>query len=198
MKNQLIRRSSILILAVLMLTGCSSKATVEEAVIEETTVVEEAPVEVEKATPVEEVTPESTVEEAAPEPATESTPEPIVYEGIDMESTLPGKEWIKSFEGIIEEPKLVVFNDTTNKKVILENNQEVEFAADDILAIYMPENTVLVKHDLDTFSNVYYESPFIMEGIGENIWKRGSFVSNNILEYNGEEITLSATLIFVD
>ena len=36
-----------------------------------------------------------------------------------MESTLPGVEWIKTFDGVIEEPKMVIFNDETNKKVIV-------------------------------------------------------------------------------
>ena len=63
------------------------------------------------------------------------------YAEIDMESTLSGVEWIKTFEGIITEPKLVVFNDDTNKKIILEQSQEVEFSDDDTLAVYIPKNS---------------------------------------------------------
>lgn len=76
-------------------------------------------------------------------PSTTTTPEPtpevVVYEGIDMESTLPGKEWVHTFVGIIDEPKLVVFNDETNKKVIVEHQQEFEFEEGDTLAFFVPK-----------------------------------------------------------
>lgn len=62
-----------------------------------------------------------------------------------MESTLPGVEWVKTFEGIITEPKMVVFNDATNKKVIVEQGQEVEFATDDTLGIYNPDKVATVE-----------------------------------------------------
>ena len=70
--------------------------------------------ETEKGTAVET---EKATEEDAAEVAdgTEETSEGVVYEGIDMESTLPGLEWIATFDGIITEPKFVIFNDETTK-----------------------------------------------------------------------------------
>ena len=42
--------------------------------------------------------------------ATEETEtQAVVYEGIDMDSTLPGVEWIETFSGIINEPKFSDF-----------------------------------------------------------------------------------------
>lgn len=95
---------------------------------------------------MEKLTPEPTLEptpEPTAEPTPEPTPEPVVYEGIDMESTLPGKEWIATFKGIIEEPKFVVFNDETNKKVIVENEGKVEFGKGDTLGVFIPDGMML-------------------------------------------------------
>ena len=132
-----------LLLALLMvattLIGCSSTAAepAKETKGEETRVaVKEEKVEVaevKEAEPTPEPTPEPTAE-----PTPEPTPEPIVYEGIDMESTLPGKEWMNTFKDIILEPKLIVFNDETNKKIILEDGGEIFFEDGDVLALYAP------------------------------------------------------------
>ena len=62
-----------------------------------------------------------------------------------MESTLPGAEWIATFNGIITEPKFVIFNDDTNKKVIVENGQEVEFDDTDVFAIFFPVEREIVR-----------------------------------------------------
>jgi len=83
--------------------------------------------------------------ESTPEP----TPEMVVYEGIDMESTLPGKEWISTFVGIIEEPKLIVYNDETNKKVIVEHKQEFEFGEGDKLAFFAPKGYTIFDCDME-------------------------------------------------
>ena len=104
--------------------------------------------ETEKGTAVET---EKATEEDAAETAdgTEGTSEGVVYEGIDMESTLPGLEWIATFDGIITEPKFVIFNDKTNKKVIVENGQEVEFCDTDVFAIFFPLEKSIVGAPLD-------------------------------------------------
>ena len=74
--------------------------------------------------------------EATPEP----TEEPVLYPGIDMESELKGKEWIGTFEGIITEPKVVIFNDETGRKEIVEEGSTVTFNPDkDTFALYLPE-----------------------------------------------------------
>lgn len=117
------------------LCGCKKDATKGEkpdVIIDEAT---PAPTEA----PVEEATPEPTevpVEEATPAPTEEPS---VVYEGIDMESTLPGQEWLETFIGVIDEPKVVVFNDNTGKKVIVEQEGEVTFNPDeDAIAIFLP------------------------------------------------------------
>ncbi len=137
--------------------------------------------------------------EPTPEPTQEPTPAPIVYEGVDMESTLPGEEWMLSLDGHIEEPKLIVFNDETNKKVIVEEGQEVEFAANDTLGIYMPAGEcVIVQEDNDVFKHITSGEVFTLKEISKLYWKAGSAVTENVIRFNGEDISLTATLIFVD
>ena len=128
--------SVLVVLVMLMatlLTACGSQAAAPSTEAE-TTKVETA-----KAEETEPVAPAEVEEVAEAEP----TPEPVVYEGIDMESTLPGAEWMDTFDGIINEPKIVIFNDETNKKMIVENGQEVEFTDADTLSIYMPKGMEL-------------------------------------------------------
>ena len=81
---------------------------------------------------------EESASEKENEGAEETETQSVVYEGIDMDSTLPGLEWMDTFDGIIHEPKIVVFNDETNKKVIVENGDVVEFALTDTMATYVP------------------------------------------------------------
>ena len=88
---------------------------------------------------------DSLTAESETETIAEVESEPIVYEGIDMESTLPGVEWIETFVGIIDEPKFVVFNDGTNKKVIVEDGQKVSFERTDTIAVYLPDGVSYSK-----------------------------------------------------
>ncbi len=150
MKKQFKLRIRVLLAMLLMasmFTACSS-AKGEEAIKQE---VQQTEVNKENAEEVLQPTPEPTPElttELTPEPTPEPTLDlhigPISYEEIDMESTLPGQEWMETFEGIIEEPKFVIFNDETNKKIIVENEQEAEFSNGDCLSVYTPNNIVVV------------------------------------------------------
>lgn len=154
--------------------------------------------ETEKGTAVET---EKATEEDAAETAdgTEETSERVVYEGIDMESTLPGLEWIATFDGIITEPKFVIFNDKTNKKVIVENGQEVEFCDTDVFAIFFPLEKSIVGAPLDdnmtfcqnsTEKNIqYYDDLFPTIKNGDKI------VINQKLEVDGEPLVLTTTLV---
>lgn len=119
-----------------MLIACSSKAEHAEKTKENGPVID-------KEETVEVV--EVKEKEAASEPTVEPTPKPNVYEGIDMESTLPGKEWVESFKNIITEPKIVIVNDVTNKKVIVEDGQEATIEEGDILVAYTPNLETYVK-----------------------------------------------------
>ena len=146
MKKKTIRRNTLKVLAVLvmlmamLLTACSSSKTDAAPASEETSAAE-ADKEAELA--------EQAKEEAAePEPTAEPTPEPtpeaVVYEGIDMESTLPGLEWMATFDEIVNEPLIVVYNDDTNKKVIVNEGDEVEFSkTKDTLAFYTPNSETI-------------------------------------------------------
>ncbi len=114
------------------------------------------------AEPTVEVTPAPTEEpttEATPAPTEEPTPAPTEnpYPGIDMESDLPGLEWIETFVGIIDEPKVVVYSDVTGKKQIVEMGDKVFVNPDeDMIAIYVPDgcNIVNKKVDIYTISGV--------------------------------------------
>ncbi len=88
--------------------------------------------------PTAEPTPEPTAE-PTPEPTPEPTIEPDLYPGIDMESDLKGIAWIETFEGIITEPKVVIFSDETGRKEIVQEGTTVLFNPDkDVLALYFP------------------------------------------------------------
>lgn len=101
---------------------------------EPTTEVTPAPVDEYETTPA---PTEEPVEEATPAPTEEPS---VVYEGIDMESTLPGQEWLETFICVIDEPKVVVFSDITGKKVIVEQEGEVTINPDeDAMALFFPE-----------------------------------------------------------
>lgn len=198
-----------------LLTGCSSAddaTTNEEKNSSTNASAETKPVETQETAPAEESSEPETNEaepeaetEAEPEPEStseEPAPEPVVYEGIDMESTLPGAEWVATFEGIINEPKMVIFNDSTNKKVIVENGQTVDFAVDDTFGIYIPDSIELknVQDELfdcfttcDIVSNVtkYYKL--------SKRYDVGDVIDvTNIYEANGTEIEFSVTLNLVE
>lgn len=189
------RKSLLLIISmVLLVCACgksevsSQKEDAEEVVQENATTAAEDEIE------------ENNVEskkEPTAEPTPEPTPEPIVYEGIDMESTLPGVEWSETFDGIINEPKLFVFNDSTNKKVILEQGQEVEFEKTDSVGIYIPEGEVeLGQIDKNkVFANYLPGKLTTMTGLRKSLKNATTAVVESDLTFNGEEITLTATLI---
>ncbi len=82
--------------------------------------------------------------EPTKEPITEVTPEPteerVLYSGIDMNSDLSGEEWVATFIGVIEEPKVVIYNDETGRKEIVEESSTVTFNPDkDTFVLYLPE-----------------------------------------------------------
>ncbi len=82
----------------------------------------------------------------AVEATTEPTEEPVLYPGIDMASDLPGEEWVETFVGIIEEPKIVVFSDETGRKEIFEKDSIIKFNPDaDMIGIYLPDGYKFVE-----------------------------------------------------
>ena len=203
MKKRTIKRNILSVLVVMimlmatLLTACSSGQATETPAKEETTKAEvtEETAEVEQAEEV-----------ATPEPTEEPTPEPEVedskYPGIDMESTLPGIEWLDTFDGIITEPKLVVFNDETNKKVIVEEGERVEFSLTDTLAVYVPtdnETSIKSSRSSDYFQNVENVGRYEIETKFTDNLKPGTILSYGAIIIRGdEEIRLNAEIKIVE
>ena len=74
--------------------------------------------------------------EATPEPTVEPTPEPTP----DPYADLSGKEWVKTFKDVVDEPTVVIFNDETGRKEIVEPNDLILVTdANDVLALHLPQ-----------------------------------------------------------
>lgn len=209
MKKRTIKRNILSVLAVLvmlmatLLTACSNQSAAAPTK-EEVTEVKEDTAEVEQVK--EEV--------AEPEPTAEPTPEPEVedskYPGIDMESTLPGLEWIATFDEIdVDEPIIVVYNDETNKKVIVNEGDKVEFSkSSDILAIYTPNmETINVWATPGGFDREWAGDSELSDALTTTrsiICSKGVTSSDSKLECgvmaecNGEEKEYNFVLEFVD
>lgn len=91
----------------------------------------------------------------------ESTLEPVVYEGIDMESDLPGAEWIQTFKGVVDEPVATIYNDNTGRKEIIQEGSTVTVNPDeDKFAVFLPEGGMdsrLKLHGGGVKDFVFYE-----------------------------------------
>ena len=200
--NKIIHKNTLALLAVMVMlmatlfTACGSGKEDNASATEDTTNVEVTKeAEPAETTEAEEV---AEVEPVVEEPIAEPTPEPVVYEGIDMESTLPGLEWIQTFDGIIEEPKMVIFNDETNKKVIVEVNQKVEFTDTDTFAIYLPKGKEVIGEE---YENIAFNE--LTAEYNVDIFKKPSarfhdgdeVEIKNVYEMDGNEYVLTATLI---
>ena len=202
----------MLMLAAGMLTACSNGKTEETTAVEGTEQVEEPAQDdaaiteaaVEQDQENEDTAASENVdgsEAAENERAEETETQSVVYEGIDMDSTLPGLEWIETFNGVIEEPKLVIFNDDTNKKIILENDQKIEFSEGDNLLIYAPIGKSAYLREGQSDSSIFDEIT------SEKNYQIMSKLS--VLVHDGDEIplryditgdyeyTLTATLVAV-
>ena len=190
--------SVLVVLVMLMatlLTACGSSEAAAPSNEAETTKVETA-----KAEETEPAAPAEVEEVAEVEPTAEPTPEPVVYEGIDMESTLPGAEWIQTFDGVIDEVKFVIFNDETNKKIILENGQEAEFSDTDTFAIYYPQDKKVIEGHLMEKPAIFRDNSGIAQAsfyydIRKNIKDGEKSIVSQKFEVDGEEVELTAALV---
>ena len=188
MKANKIKRNILNVLMVLvmlmatLLTACSNQSAAAPAK-EEATEVKEEVVELEP-------TAEPTLK-PTPEPTSEPTPVPTP----DTESTLPGIEWIQTFDGIVDTPKLVVFNDSTNKKIILEDFEEVEFFDDDTLAVYIPKERGKVTRYLLFDEVEYYDNIVTLRKVPSAIRRDGYSSATCIdIEFDGKPMTLYCDL----
>ena len=184
---------SLLVFATLV--GCGSKdttGTVEseaEAVMTKEAAMAESTVEV-----AEEAVAEPTVAETVEE----TTEERPVYEGIDMESTLPGEEWIKTFDGVITEPKVVILNDETGRKQIVEDGDKVTINPDtDYIGVYLPGDAQRANHSkaVRTVSSVSGEFYELLYLDAEKTRERGRQAAAIYVTFNGEEVELPFDLI---
>ena len=183
----------VLVMAIVfLLTACSSSEKTNTSTKENS---EKAEIPKQEVTETVEKEEPKAEEIATPEPTIEPTPEPTPAPTPDTESTLPGVEWMQSFDGIIDEPKLVVFNDSTNKKIILEELQEVEFYDDDTLAVYIPKgrgNVVTNDYLSESYEEInYYDNIVTLRKI-PSIITRGGYSSARIvdIEFDGKPMTL--------
>ena len=179
------------ILIAALLTACSSRQAAATPANEETTKAEVT----KKAQTV-----EQTEKVAVSEPTEEPTPEPVVYEGIDMESTLPGADWLDTFDGIINEPKLVIFNDETNRKVIVENGQKIDFSDTDALVIDIPKGKEASYESSQNDSAIFGEISFegirtINKGLFIGIKDGEEIPLKYIEKMDGNEYELTVTLV---
>lgn len=120
----------------------------------------------------------------------------VTYEGIDFDSTLPGREWVQTtFPGVIEEPKIVIYNDETNKKQIVENGEMILFDEADTFAMYLPDGAIIIESsylsDGVTGYDCCKEVAFDMEVLKEEylLWKDvdGGALFKVLLANNGTE-----------
>lgn len=121
---------------VLMLAGCSSAKT-EEVKEEPVVTVQEEVNEVKQETEVETVAQEVAEIEST---EVEEEPEATVPEGVDLESELPGEEWIKSFIGKVNEPVVVVYSDVTGRKEVIHDGDKIHINPDeDMVGVFFSE-----------------------------------------------------------
>lgn len=177
------------------------KETIEETTIDKTTDrIEETEADSEET--VGKVGDEmATVEEVIEEVPVKEIENRAVYEGIDMESTLPGEEWIETFVGVIDEAKLVVYNDSNNRKLILENYEEVEFAMDDVFVVYIPDGIDSVSYfDDRPFGEIIHaDNAIIMKTVSQSYLFDGSIMLENVIKFrDGNYYTLTCTLLFTE
>lgn len=196
-KNVVSMSLVMLMLVAGMLTACSNGKTEETTAMEEPAQDNAAVTETETEQETEDTAASENVGESEAEEsdaAEETETQSVVYEGIDMDSTLPGLEWMDTFDGIIQEPKIVVFNDETNKKVIVENGDTVEFALTDTMAAYVPaDKESSPKYNFSSyFKNYECVGRYTVETeLQSGVHKAGiGFDYFNIIIYGDEEVKL--------
>lgn len=104
----------------------------------------------------------------------------LAKEDIDINSTLPGEEWITSIGHDIAEPFIAIWNDADGSKKILENGEKYQLKEGDVFFLYLP-------------STMYYEMIEPVEAL-----KQVKEIDNGIISYELDfdgEIVVNATII---
>lgn len=134
--------TSILVMG-MVLTACGGKENIENS---EVSVSQESEMEEGYANANKDEL--STGSEQIQEEMDSETEEETVYipEGVDINSTLSGEEWLASFDGVVEEPVVVVFNDTTGRKEVIQQNGLVYVNPyEEHIAMHYPEDYSVIK-----------------------------------------------------
>ena len=125
-------------------------------------------------------------------------PEPIQYDGIDLNSPLPTYEWVaSSFPGVMDPYKFVVYNDDTHYRVIVENGDHIKFHRDDKVLLF-EVNTAHIWDNLedDVNSDDYTQTYTVggYDGLLSDFWNNDVTVySDNYEELLNRLVTFSLT-----
>ena len=180
-RNNLILLAAMISLLSLLLVGCSSEAATEPIKSEPEAVVKEEASKVEEATVEEAVAEETVVEEKAEDF--------YIPEGIDMESTLPGEEWVASFVGKVAEPVVVIYNDNTGRKEVVQAGSEVTINPDeDTIAVYWEkEGMISTPYAISVIKRYYFDYYEIYELDSERMTNVPERPANIAVTGEGEE-----------
>ena len=147
----------IMLLCISALAACGTKDNSQTTAVE--TASEEAPAAESEALTSSASKTSSESKEAAD--TEEDFSEPVQYDGIDLNSTLPAYEWVaSSFPGVMDPYKVVVYNDVTNYKAIVENGARVKFHRDDKVLVYQ-ENTADTLYDKEIVVSGFSQPDFV-------------------------------------
>lgn len=148
-----------MILVINICTGCSLKDDSQSLDIQQTedtqenlekedSNAEEAKTDEEFETPTveEPIDKQEKIEESISEELSiEESNDSFLPEGVDLESDLPGTEWLNSLVGDVEEPLFFVFNDETNKKILEQDGASIPLEAGDIFGVFTPHEEWIYK-----------------------------------------------------
>jgi len=130
-KRNIFLLASVCVLSMGLCACAKEDASGSDMVSTQATVSEEESVE-------ESVTVKSEYLEAIKAVEEAETVEAVIPEGIDLESDLSGEEWLKSFEGNVKEPVVVVFSDITGRKEVIQQNATITINPDeDMIGVYL-------------------------------------------------------------
>lgn len=77
----------------------------------------------------------------------------------NLDSTLPGLEWIATLDNVISQPTAIIYNDKTNKKILVEDKDEFFLSdPDDVIAYYSPNADAYPLSNDWSFSRLFETS----------------------------------------
>lgn len=150
-----IKKISLILMAVVFCMGLMACSKEESAVSDVACI--EIVASVAETEDIAEKVEEASAEIAESKEETAEDTELFIPEGIDMESTLPGEEWVDSFVGKVNEPIVVIYNDNTGRKEVVQAGSEVTINPDeDTIAVYWENEGMRSKPHAISVSKMYY------------------------------------------